>query len=132
MTMSEGIFCCGNASFINSMVDYISESGEIAGQSAARYMYGERQIVGINTSKDFLYTVPQCLDLGMLRGEAVLFFRPRETRDNVVVKVLVNGQVEYSQEFLTLVPSEVERLAVNFNTALTPESRVELRMENNI
>jgi thioredoxin reductase len=129
MTMTEGIFCCGNALYINSMVDYISECGEIAGQSAARYMYYARQLLGISASKDFLYTVPQYLDLGMLRGEVVLFFRPRETRDNVVVRVLVNGQVEHSQDFLTLKPSEVERLAVNFKTALTPESRVEIRME---
>ncbi|MCL2662932.1 MAG: NAD(P)/FAD-dependent oxidoreductase [Oscillospiraceae bacterium] len=132
MTMTEGVFCCGNALFINSMVDYISECGKIAGQNAARFMYGERQLISVSINKDFLTVTPQYLDLGMLRGEALLFFRPRERRENVIVKVLVNGQVEYSQEFLTLVPSEVERLAVNFNTALTPESRVELRMENNI
>ena len=130
MTMTEGIFCCGNALYINSMVDYISECGEIAGQSAARYMYYDRQIVGVSISKDFLYSAPQCLDLGMLRGEVILFFRPRETRENVTVLVLVNGHTVHSQEFLTLFPSKVERLAVNFNTALTPESKIELRMQN--
>ena len=130
MTMTEGIFCCGNALHINSMVDFISESGEIAGQNAARYMYGERQLININTSKDFLYVTPQCLDLGMLRGEVVLFFRPQEARENVVVRVLVNGQIVHSQDFLTLRPAEVERLSISFNIALTPECRVDLRMEN--
>jgi hypothetical protein len=130
MTMTEGIFCCGNALHINSMVDFISESGEIAGQNAARYMYSERQLININTSKDFLYVTPQCLDLGMLRGEVVLFFRPQEARENVVVRVLVNGQVVHSQEFLTLRPAEVERLSISFNIALTLECRVDLRMEN--
>jgi hypothetical protein len=93
-------------------------------------MYGERQLISIGTSKDFLSVAPQHLDLGMLRGEVVLFFRPKETRENVVVRVLVNGQMEHSQDFLTLRPSDVERLTVSFNTALTPESRIELRMEN--
>jgi thioredoxin reductase len=130
MTMTDGVFCCGNALYINSMVDYISECGKIAGQSSARYMYGERQIVSINTSKDFLAIIPQCLDLGMLRGEVVLFFKPWERRENVVVKVLVNGQAVHSQDFLTLSPSTVERLAVTFNTALTPECIIELRMQN--
>ena len=131
MTMTEGVFCCGNALFINSMVDNISESGEIAGQSAARHMHYDRQIVNINVSKDFLFSVPQCLDLGMLRGEIVLFFRPREARENVVVRIIVNGQILHSQEFLTLRPSNVERLSANLNIALTPECRVELRIENN-
>jgi hypothetical protein len=66
----------------------------------------------------------------MLRGEVVLFFRPRELRENVTVKVLVNSQEIYSQDFLTLCPQEVERLAVTFGIALTPESKVELRMQN--
>ena len=130
MTMIEGIFCCGNALYISSMVDYISECGEIAGQSAARYMYGERQLLSISISKDILTITPQCLDLGMLRGDVVFFFRPRETRENVAVKVLVNGQIIHSQEYLTLNPSEVERLAVSFNIAMTPESKVELRIQN--
>jgi thioredoxin reductase len=130
MTMVEGIFCCGNALYINSLVDYISECGKIAGQSAARYMSGERQIIDVSISKDFLYSVPQCLDLGMLRGEVVLFFRPRERRENAIVKVLVNSQEVHSQVFLTLSPQEIERLAVNFGVALTPESKVELRIQN--
>jgi thioredoxin reductase len=130
MTMVEGIFCCGNALHINSLVDYISECGEIAGQSAARYMYGERQIININTSKDFFLTVPQCLDLGMLRGEVVLYFRPSEMRENVIVRILVNGQEVHSQDFLTLRPQEMERLTIRFNVALTPECKVELRMQN--
>jgi thioredoxin reductase len=130
MTMVDGVFCCGNALYINSLADYISECGKIAGQSAARYMPGERQIITVSASKDFLLTVPQCLDLGMLRGEVVFFFRPRESRENVIVRVLVNGQEVCSKAFLTLSPQGVERLTVNFGIALTPESKVELRMQN--
>ena len=35
MTMTEGVFSCGNAMHVNDLVDYVSESGEIAGAAAA-------------------------------------------------------------------------------------------------
>jgi len=129
MTLINGVFCCGNAVHINGMVDYISESGEIAGVSAARYIERERHLIEIHTSKDFLYSVPQYIDIDMLRGETVLLFRPHDIRENVLVKAFVDGREIASQEFLTLHPAEVERLVVNFDTVLNPESRVELRME---
>ncbi len=37
MTSVEGIFVCGNALHVNDLVDYVSESGEIAGRAAADY-----------------------------------------------------------------------------------------------
>jgi len=129
MTLVDGLFCCGNSVHINGMVDYISESGEIAGRSAARYMVRERQLVEIHSGKDFLYSVPQLLDLDMIRGETVLLFRSQDIRENAVVKVYVDGREIFSQEFLTLRPQEVERIVVNFDSVLNFDSRVELRLE---
>ena len=37
MTDVPGVFSCGNAFHVNDLVDYVSESGELAGTSAARY-----------------------------------------------------------------------------------------------
>jgi len=129
MTLLDGVFCCGNAVHINSLVDYISESGEIAGRSAARYMGRERHLIEIKTGKDFLYSVPQYLDLDMLRGETALLFRTNNMRENVVVKVYVDGIDVFSEEFITLRPQKVERIVVNFDSLLNPESRIELRIE---
>jgi len=131
MTLIDGVFCCGNAVHINGLVDYISESGEIAGRSAARFFDRERHLIEINSSKDFLYSVPHYLDIDMLRGETPLLFRVKETRENAVVKVFVDGKEIFSQEFLTLRPPEVERIVVNFSSVLNRESRIELRMEAN-
>ena len=36
-TLQSGIFVCGNALHVNDLVDYVSESGEGAGESAAAY-----------------------------------------------------------------------------------------------
>jgi len=130
MTMLDGVFTCGNAMHISDTVDYISESGEIAGRNAARYIVRERNLVSIKTSKDFLFCTPQYLDIDMLYNETVLFFRTREIRENATVKVYADGHEVQSQDFLTLRPPEVERLVVSFNTALSSESRIELRLEN--
>jgi len=130
MSMLDGVFVCGNAMYINDVVDYISESGEIAGRNAARYMLRTRQLVDIKTSKDFLYCAPHYLDIDMLHKETVIYFRSNETRENAVVKVYSDGVEVFSQDFIALRPTETERIAVNFTAPLNPESRVEIRMEN--
>jgi len=130
MTMLDGIFICGNAMHINDIVDYISESGEIAGKNAARYMIRERTLVSITASKDFLYCVPQYLDIDLLHNETVIFFRVREEHESSNVRVFADGQEVHSQEFFSLRPQEVERMVVNFNAALSSESKIELRVEN--
>lgn len=45
MTSVPGVFSCGNAYHVNDLVDYVSESGELAGTSAAEY--AKEQKVGI-------------------------------------------------------------------------------------
>jgi len=129
MTLTEGVFCCGNALHINGLVDYISESGEIAGRSAARYMERDRQLVEIQTGKDFLYSVPQYIDLDMQRGETTLLFRSQGIRENVNVRVYVDSKEILSQEFPAVRPQDVQRVVVDFSSVLSPESRIELRME---
>jgi len=42
MTTVDGVFCCGNSLHINDLVDYVSESGETAGQAAAQWVAAQR------------------------------------------------------------------------------------------
>ena len=41
-TLVDDVFACGNALHVNDLVDYVSESGETAGKSAARLASAER------------------------------------------------------------------------------------------
>jgi len=133
MTMVDGVFCCGNSVHINSLVDYISESGEKAGISAARYMAGDRRLVDIRTTRDFQYVVPKYLDIDKLHGVVYLNFRPAAIAENMVVKVYIDNQEVSSQEYETLRPPETERIPIDLNSGIsasvTTESRIELRME---
>jgi len=129
MTMIDGIFTCGNAMHVSDIVDYVSESGEIAGRGAARYMSMERKLVSINASKDFLYCVPHYINCELLSGETTMFFRTRDVRSTSTVRVYIDGQELFSQEYQALRPPEMERISVDFTSVITPESKIELRMD---
>jgi hypothetical protein len=129
MTMVDGVFSCGNAMHVNDLVDYVSESGEIAGRRAAHYFQQARTLIKINASKDFLYTVPQFLDYETLRNETVLFFRSSEARKNVLVRVLADDHEVFSEQYEHLRPPEMERIAVDFGNGLAPDSKISIVME---
>jgi len=129
MTMTDGVYCCGNAQHINSSLGFVYESGEIAGRSAARFAHRERQLITIHIGKEFLYSVPHSIDVDMLYGETTIFFRVKDTLKDATVKVLVNGNEVYAQQYAMLQRPEVQRIAVNLSSTLTPDSRIELIKE---
>jgi len=65
----------------------------------------------------------------MIRGQSVFFFRSDSVRENVTVQVYVGVSMVFSQYFQVLRPSETARIVVDFNQPLSPESRIELKME---
>ena len=130
MTLIDGIFCCGNALHVNDTVDNVSASGETAGRNAARFMNRERRLIKINISKDFLYCVPQYLDIDIISNDTVIYFKSRESRTNAIVKVFITGSEVFSQKFEALRPSETQRIVLNFNNLINNESKIELKMES--
>lgn len=51
MTSVPGVFSCGNALHVNDLVDYVSQSGDIAGKFAAKYKPEKRYRVKIDYPK---------------------------------------------------------------------------------
>jgi len=81
MTMRDGIFSCGNALHVNDLVDFVSESGDIAGRHAAAYAAGNapaRILMQVATEGDIMYAVPQFLNLAGDREAEALCRRERE------------------------------------------------------
>ncbi len=126
MTSVPGVFCCGNALHVNDLVDYVSESGELAGKAAAHYTPADRCRVKLLYRKgDFLYAVPQYYDMEQ-PGAFTVYFRSRTDRRSQSVTLLVNDRVEKKKNYLRLLPSEMETLTV------TPKEKVrslQLKME---
>lgn len=130
MTSVDGVFSCGNALHVNDLVDYVSESGELAGRAAARYAPAPRREVELHASPALLYAVPQRLDLNRDNSKTTLYFRSREVLDRCILRLRLDGREVFSKRYPFLRPPEMERLDVDFTGFdLNENSRLELEIE---
>lgn len=111
MTSVPGLFSCGNATHVNDMVDYVSESGFIAGRSAAEYVQSGRKLgeIMVNTDENLLYVVPQRLVPGK---EAVIYFRPAKTMDQVTLIAQAAGKELLREKYLRVRPPEMQKIVL--------------------
>lgn len=127
MTSVPGVFSCGNALHVNDLVDYVSQSGDIAGKFAAKYKPEKRYRVKIDYPKnEFAYVVPQYYDL-MEQGELTLYFRVRKDCANKTVFIENDEKVIKKKKYQRMLPSEMETLTVKPENGRFGE--ISLRME---
>lgn len=132
MTSMDGVFSCGNALHVNDLVDYVSESGETAGGNAAAYEKKERREIDLTASEEFLYVVPQKLDLNRNNSKTTVYFRSREILDKCVFKIKKDGQEVFKKKYPFLRPPEMEKLIIDFDSfKLTQSSELTLEIEVN-
>lgn len=130
MTSVDGVFSCGNALHVNDLVDYVSESGELAGRAAARYVPAPRREVELHACPALLYAVPQRLDLNRDNSKTTLYFRSRDVLDRCVLRLRVDGREVFSKRYPFLRPPEMERLDMDFSQfELNESSKIELDIE---
>lgn len=132
MTSVDGVFSCGNALHVNDLVDYVSESGDVAGANAAHYAKKERKEIAVNASAALLYAVPQKLDLNADNSNTVLYFRSREILNGCTFKIRIDDKEVFSKKYPFLRPPEMEKLVIDFTKFnLTQSSKIELDVEVN-
>ena len=131
MTSVPGVFSCGNALHVNDLVDYVSESGEAAGKSAARYRPGQqRTLIPIMAGEGLLYAVPQRLDVAADRSAVTVYFRSRENLGPCRLVITADGREIYTRRYPFLRPPEMERLELDLSAqALTAASQIKLEIE---
>lgn len=116
MTSADGVFSCGNALHVNDLVDYVSESGKIAGASAARYAAGTREFISVEVyHNDFLYVVPQRIDMNSNNKKAVIYFRSREERKNIKVVIKSKENIIFEKSYKHVRPPEMERIEIDLS-----------------
>lgn len=114
MTSMKGIFSCGNALHVNDLVDYVTESGELAGYNAALYARGElkrKRIFNLNYNKNILYVVPQKLTQD--DEKCCLFFRSRSIMRDVVLNIDSEEKRIFSKKFRVVRPPEMEKIIID-------------------
>ena len=115
MTSVDGVFSCGNALHVNDLVDYVSESGELAGRAAAAYRPGQReQSLEITPDDSIGYLVPQRVRRTGGLEPAVFYFRSREILKRGTFPLRADGQPVFEKKLRNLKPPEMERLVVDF------------------
>lgn len=130
MTSVPGIFSCGNALHVNDLVDYVSESGEQAGKSAALYTAKSTKEIDVKASDKFLYIVPQKLNLNEDNSKTTVYFRSREVLSSCTVKVSADGKEVLKKKYAFLRPPEMEKLVVDFDSMnLTEFSEISFEIE---
>lgn len=130
MTSIDGIFSCGNALHVNDLVDYVSESGEIAGKNAALYCKAQRKEIDISISDKLLYAVPQKLDLNKDNSKTTLYFRSRDVLNGCTFTIKKDGEPVFSKKYAFLRPPEMENLLIDFSSmSLNENSKIELDIE---
>ncbi len=130
MTNVDGVFTAGNATHVNDLVDYVSESGEIAGANAAAYKEKKRELTDVNADKNTLYIVPEKLDRNTDLSKVIMFFRSSHVMKNCTVILKVDGREVFKRRYQNLKPPEMERICVDFSgCALSKDSSVEFSIE---
>lgn len=125
MSMADGVFFCGNALHVNDLVDYVSESGETAGKAAAHFAPRQRAFAALKADENFLYVVPQRLDIGDLGEPVVIYFRSRGEMNQSRLTVSAGGEQIFSKVYAQLRPPEMERIKIDFSDkGLKPDSEI--------
>ncbi len=130
MTSVPGIFSCGNALHVNDLVDYVSESGETAGRSAALFSGKERKMASVIPGDKILYIVPQKLDTLSVGSETVVYFRSKEVYDDSIFRITVDGETVFEKKYAFLRPPEMEKVIVDFSKCgLSENSKISAEIE---
>jgi len=112
-TSIPGLFSCGNALHVNDLVDYVSESGETAGKSAAQFALGQFQRAdSIPIKAQGAVVVPQRLD-PWTGGEAVIYFRSASTLAGAVLEISAQESCIVAREYAIIRPPEMERISLD-------------------
>ena len=122
MTSVPGVFSCGNALHVNDLVDFVSASGEEAGKNAALFAEKSQRRVNINIGGEFLYLVPQQLDLEADNSKITFYCRSKKVLGKSTLRLTVDGAEVWKRRYPLLRPPEMQQLVLDMNKFEISES----------
>jgi thioredoxin reductase len=128
-TEISGIFICGNAVHVNDLVDYVSESGEIAGKKAVEFIKnGEKTFekTSVVFDEQFLYVVPQYYNKNT-KEDLLFYFRSKNNFNDQKINIIINDYI-ISKKYKKLKSAEMERLTLK-NDFESNLKKINLQME---
>jgi hypothetical protein len=108
----------------------VSESGIEAGKNAAKYVKKERNAIGVAAGKEFLYLVPQSLDLNQDINASIEYFRVSKDVDGATLKVTADGKELIKKKYPHLRGTEMEKIVLDYSGLnLNKDSKIEFKLE---
>lgn len=137
MTEVEGVFSCGNALHVNDLVDYVSESGMLAGKAAAQYSKSRRPqkcgAVLMEIDDSLQYLVPRRIALSEDDGELIFYFRSSRRMKKAALVIEADGDPVFRKTYTNLAPPEMERLTIKKSAlGLKRGHKVKARLEEQL
>ena len=114
-TNVKGIFACGNVVHVHDLVDFVSEEGQKAGRSAAKFIKNELKegqiITNVKNGDRVNYTVPQQIRLENILESQEIMFRVSNVFKNVNITVRNNeGELIKKLRRPVVAPGEMEKI----------------------
>ena len=114
-TNVKGIFACSNVVHVHDLVDFVSEEGQKAGRSAAKFIKNELKegqiVTEIKNGDRVNYTVPQRVRLDNIVESQEIMFRVSNVFKNVNITVRNNeGELIKKLRRPVVAPGEMEKI----------------------
>lgn len=130
MTTVPGLFSCGNALHVNDLVDFVSASGELAGQSAAAFAATERKELRFEIGEGLMYLVPQSLDLNADNSKVTFYFRSAHIFGKCRLALYADGKELWKKSYPFLRPPEMKELVLDMTKlGITPDTALCWKIE---
>jgi len=113
-TSLPGIFACGNVVHVYDLVDDVTVSAEIAGESAAKYANGEieeKKKIKVLAGKNVRYVVPQILR--GKRNSITFYFRVKEERKNAKIEIFSRDKKIFERKERIMRPAEMVKVKID-------------------
>lgn len=114
-TSFPGIFSCGNALLVSDLVDYVSESGHIAGESAASRCknHSIAKKISLKAAGNIHSVVPQTFTADA--GAVTIYLRPSKVMDKAELRLMQGEHIILNKKKNWLKPSEMQREEVDLS-----------------
>ena len=136
MTSIDGVFAAGNVVAVFDLVDYVSETGEIAARGAARYLKKQREGSAetpvyhqVRAGEGVDFVIPQKVAAGEAQQDMAFYLRVKQPDQNMVLSCRMGEETVSSKKERFVAPPEMLVARVKSGCPLTQELTVEVRKE---
>ena len=128
MTSIPGVFACGNVSVVFDLVDYVSQSGEIAARGAVQYLkHGipdQIEYIPVEVGENVNFVVPQRLRRLPHNAPVTFFMRVKHVQEKVELRCVCGEKLAKKNRYVVVAPPEMLECSVDLTADDHPRFEV--------